>query len=809
MRKPQTVVATTAALFLLLSLFSRTPAHAQGGTGEIWGRVTDPAGQSIGRAAVTVTNVDTGATRRVSADDRGRFAAPALPVGRYEVTAAFDGYAPRRQEGLALHPGERQTLLLELRKAIFPETLTLALKPEELETARTHPSVLIDSQQVESLPTKDRQYLRLAQLAPAVTTDARTAGLSVMDQAGALNRVVIDGFDHTSSMTGEPQGGLGVNGAASQVSQAAIRDFQVNLNGYAAETGRAGAGVFTVATKSGANAMHGTGFEFFGDRALNGARTIDGGRGLNPPYRSNQFGGVIGGPIVRDRDFFLLSYEGLRRTATLSQDQDLALARLDHEFKASGRLTARYLDQQFTGAPFDIRTRSAGLSLASSLGSSVVNEARAQHATGRDVESFAHDFATRRLEAADSLSFVSGGHSMKAGADALIDTDAATLGGPGAMPTVHPGVNSYSAFVQDAWRAGRSLTVDFGVRYDLQTIASMPRDTNNWAPRVGVAWATGDHSILRGGYGLFYGMTPAIIPAMTALYQSADSVLVDRGFQRPQVQQANLGWEWEKYRVATAGVTYLFAKGMHLPRAEDINVGTPRPFPSRVNRVVEYRSSGTSLYNGITYHMRMRLVESLYYTGSYTFAKADDTASGVGSLVFGTISDRRVLPPIEAATATTADNHQHHRAVVGAMYDSTPFAAARTGVMKALLGDWSLSVVYSIQSGQPYSAYVDGDINGDGNAFNDLAPGTTRNQYRLPWQASIDPRIARDFYVGRNGRLSLIWEAFNVMNRPNYIAVDDLLFTPVGGSLGRNTQFGRKTSQTDGRVMQLAVRATF
>jgi hypothetical protein len=803
----QTRFTTTAAL-ILLSLFSQTSVFAQSGAGEIQGQVVDQSGQAMAHAVVTVTRIDTGASKQVFTDDHGRFAAPALPAGRYEVTARFDGYAARRQEELVLHHGARVTLRLELRKALSPETLTIGLKPAELETERTHASFLVDAQQVETLPTKDRQYLRLAQLVPAVTTNAATGGLSVMDQSSALNRVVIDGFDHTSSMTGEPQGGVGVSRAPAQVSQAAIGELQVNVNGYPAETGRAGAGVITVATKSGTNAMRGSAFEFFGDRALNASRTIDGVREPDPPYRSNQFGGVIGGPIVRSHDFFLLSYEGLRRTATLSQDQDLALARVDHQFAGTGRLTGRYLDQQFTGAPFESRTRSVGLSLATSLGRSVVNEARAQRSTSRDAVSLAQDFATRRIQAADSLSFVSGGHSMKIGADALVDANTATLGGPGAMPTVHPDVNSYSAFVQDAWRAGSSVTVDLGVRYDLQTIPSLPRDTNNWAPRVGVAWAGSEHSILRAGYGVFYGMTPAIIPAMTALYRGADTAVVDPGFQSPQVQHANVGWEWEKYRVATAGVTYLFARGMHLPRAEDINVGTPRPFPG-LNRVASYRSNGESIYNGITYHMRMRFFQNLYYTASYTFARADDTASGVAPLLLGTAADKRVLPLTTATERRPADNDQHHRVVVGAMYDTSALAGTRTGVMKALIAHWSLGVVYTLQSGQPYSSYVDGDINGDGNAFNDLAPATARNQYRLPVQASFDPRIARDFHVGQNGKLSLIWEAFNVTNRPNYVAVEDRLLLDSGAARRRSPIFGQAAMQADGRVMQLAVRVAF
>jgi len=142
------------------------------------------------------------------------------------------------------------------------------------------------------------------------------------------------------------------------------------------------------------------------------------------------------------------------------------------------------------------------------------------------------------------------------------------------------------------------------------------------------------------------------------------------------------------------------------------------------------------------------------------------------------------------------------------MYDTRMLAAKAPGVLKPLARNWSVSAVYTLQSGQPYSAYLGRDLNGDGNAFNDLAPGTARNQYRLPWRASIDPRIARDFHVGARGKVSLIWEAFNVTNRPNYGAVDDTVYTAGGEGLRLNGPLGT-TAPADGRVTQLAVRVMF
>jgi hypothetical protein len=147
--------------------------------------------------------------------------------------------------------------------------------------------------------------------------------------------------------------------------------------------------------------------------------------------------------------------------------------------------------------------------------------------------------------------------------------------------------------------------------------------------------------------------------------------------------------------------------------------------------------------------------------------------------------------------------------VASLVYDTTARAALYHGITKKLLQDWTLSVSYDVLSGAPYTAYADADLNGDGNPFNDVAPATTRNQYRLPWHISLNPRASRDFHFGNGRKVSFIWEAFNLTNRPNYVAVDDVLYTMTATGLQRNTLFGRRTAQDDGRVMQLAAKVTF
>ena len=123
--------------------------------------------------------------------------------------------------------------------------------------------------------------------------------------------------------------------------------------------------------------------------------------------------------------------------------------------------------------------------------------------------------------------------------------------------------------------------------------------------------------------------------------------------------------------------------------------------------------------------------------------------------------------------------------------------------------DWTLSAIYTVQSGQPYTAYVATDINRDFNRFNDVAPGTTRNEFHFPTQASLDPRVARHISLGGTRELTLIWEAFNLLNRANYNVVNNTLYTVSGTTLTRNPLFGQLTGQGDPRIMQLAVKLSF
>src|ERR1044071_7599885 len=184
----------------------------------------------------------------------------------------------------------------------------------------------------------------------------------------------------------------------------------------------------------------------------------------------------------------------------------------------------------------------------------------------------------------------------------------------------------------------------------------MPRDGNNWAPRIGMAFAPGERkNVFRAAYGLFYGSTPALIPALDSLAP----VTVDPSFKTARVHQASAGWEIEKSRAGSLGIDYLFARGERLPRAVDVNIGSA--YAALPERVVSFQSTGQSIYNGATLHARARVLQQLFYTIAYTFARSDDTPQEPMAMVFGGMNGRRSLA-IQGQTPETrapGNNDRH------------------------------------------------------------------------------------------------------------------------------------------------------
>src|SRR5262245_9718004 len=298
--------------------------NAQGGNqGTLEGLVTDQTGAVLPGAEITGTHTTTGAAFQTTSREDGSFTFPPLPVGTYDIAVKKQGFSALTEKGLKLTVGAKVSLRLELKVSATSETVVVTAEAPVVETTRTQVRATVDEQAVSNLPTNGRNFIDFVLLTPGVNRDARLGDLSFAGQRGTLNSLTVDGTDNNNTFFGQTLGRTGSGRAPYQFSQDAVQEFQVNTNGYTAEFGRAGGAVINVVTKSGTNGFHGTAFEFFRDRAFNAsdpiynlqrAVNVAAGRALpiKPGYHFNQFGGNIGGPIIKNRAFFFFDYDGQR-----------------------------------------------------------------------------------------------------------------------------------------------------------------------------------------------------------------------------------------------------------------------------------------------------------------------------------------------------------------------------------------------------------------------------------------------------------------------------------------------------------------
>jgi hypothetical protein len=458
------------------------------------------------------------------------------------------------------------------------------------------------------------------------------------------------------------------------------------------------------------------------------------------------------------------------------------------------------------------------------------------------------------------------------------------FGGPGTTgPFTHPDLSEIALFLQDEWRPTPNLTINLGVRYDKQGIAQptvrnpdaqllaagidtsvVPEDTNNIGARFGFAWTPKGHdaTVVRGGYGMFYGRTPSIMigtamsnngvnvqtltftgaqmpvypnifPAIpTGVTLPKPTIFVfDPKFENPLVHQASLGVEHALSSDFSIGFSYLYVNGTKLQRSTDINVGsgsavnftdkagnvTPitrygadRPF-TNFARVIEFQSTAESNYNGATLEFNKRFSHNWQARIAYTFGKVLDTKPDATSVVPGGGDDAKQAsdPKNFQADYAPGDADQRHRLVLSA-YWSIPYDRNGDALERALFGGWSLSGIVTLASGQPYSPILSPltDINNDGNNRNDRAPGFSRNSFNYPTFFSIDPRITKDIPIG-GATLQVIFEAFNILNRSNVTGLNQGYYGVNGTTLSPLASFGTPTTSFGPRILQLAAKVIF
>ncbi|HYO91384.1 MAG TPA: TonB-dependent receptor, partial [Pyrinomonadaceae bacterium] len=577
------------------------------------------------------------------------------------------------------------------------------------------------------------------------------------------------------------------------------------------------------------------------------------------------------------------------------------VARIDHRLSASSLLTARYslydissinsrtvggLNDLSRGTNLETLDQTAAASLVTTLSPDTVNEARFQFTRSRlrapvndeigpavniqGVASFGTATfsplarATDMIEAVDSITAQRGRHSLKGGLNLLYNRVDILF--PGAFQGVYTfsslpnflagryvtfqqafGVPdqfqsnpNLGLFIQDEWRPREGLTINAGLRYDLQWLpATIETDTNNLAPRVGVAFAPGNRrTVVRASFGIYFDRVPlravsnalqrdgnkykvaalsfgqAGAPQFPNVLPEFPSNLVtgittiDPKIQNSYSRQASLQVERELSNGTSLSVSYLHLRGLNIIMSRNVNVpmlsaaeatrlGIPnlgRPDPRYAN-VSRFESAGNSYYDGLTVSLNRRSTRWSSVRLSYTYSKAIDDS---GNFFFSTpqnnfdIRDDRGL----------SDNDQRHRLTISGTLES-PDGKDGSGFSRLTKG-FRLSYIFTYSSAPPLNIQTGTDRNND-TTVNDRPAGVGRNTGRGFNFASLDLRLSRKLIFKERFQLEAIIEAFNVLNRANLQLPNNIFGT---GQTPHPT-FRQPTAAADPRQLQLGLRFSF
>ncbi|MGE3955631.1 MAG: carboxypeptidase regulatory-like domain-containing protein [Vicinamibacterales bacterium] len=314
------------ALLLLVA----APAWAQFDAGAVLGTVRDSSGGVLPGVTVTLRSLDTGISTTRTTDERGNYEFPTVRIGAYSVTSELQGFATREVTDVRVAVGARLRVDLDLSVGAVSESVSVTGAAPLLETDSSQRGQVITGEQTRALPLNGREYSALALLSAGVRLSAFNNGSSNTPREGSFNvnglrstfnNFLIDGVDNNAYGTSN-------QGFSNQVMQPppdAIGEFKVVTNNSSAEYGRAAGATINVVYRSGTNSLHGAGWEFVRDTAMNATGFFKPATG-KPQMHRDQFGGVIGGPIVRNRAFFFADAELYRQTRKVTGNSSIPTA---------------------------------------------------------------------------------------------------------------------------------------------------------------------------------------------------------------------------------------------------------------------------------------------------------------------------------------------------------------------------------------------------------------------------------------------------------------------------------------------------
>lgn len=313
----------TLAVLLILGIAFPLAMWGQVAGGTIYGTITDPSEKSIPQAQVSIANVATGITTTVMTNSDGFFTAPNLLPGEYEITVTAKGFATEVRRGITLTVGAQQAFNVSLRVGSAAKTVVeVTTEAPAIQLVSSDISAVVSANTVRELPLNGRSWTDLAALQPGVDTiqtqptfavgaDRGNRGfgqqLTISGARPQQNNYRLDGVSLNDYANGAPGSVLGGN-----LGVDAIQEFSVLTSNYSAEYGKTSGGVVNAITRSGTNAFHGSAYEFLRNDKLDAANFFEAGQ--RSPFRRNQFGVAIGGPIVKNHTFFFADYEGVRQS---------------------------------------------------------------------------------------------------------------------------------------------------------------------------------------------------------------------------------------------------------------------------------------------------------------------------------------------------------------------------------------------------------------------------------------------------------------------------------------------------------------
>ena len=338
--------------YLLLLLLGAGPiAHAQFDSGVVLGNIKDPSGATVATATVELLDSTKGVKLVHRTDSSGSYEFDSVKPGEYTLSVSAPGFQASRTEGFRVNVGARQRVDLALKLGEANETVTVTGAASQLETETSDRGQTVQGTEAVTLPLNGRSYADLAQLVPGVrrsliatvaSNPPRDASYNVNGLTSMDNNFILDGIDNNAYQ----EANQGYSNQAVIASPDALQEFKVQTDNYSAEYGRAGGAIVNASTRSGSNAFHGGAYEYLRNTVLNAFGPFY-GTGVKPTLVQNQFGATFGGPILKEKLFFFMDYEGLRAVS-----HSLTTATLPTAAELTGKFT---VDGSAGGTPIPVK----------------------------------------------------------------------------------------------------------------------------------------------------------------------------------------------------------------------------------------------------------------------------------------------------------------------------------------------------------------------------------------------------------------------------------------------------------------------